>query len=87
MQPREAFLQAKLLSRSELAAFGIGFDHRDPVWSLQQLASWKTARMLNRYSMLVQMGIVVLTFGIAVVVGCMAVGVFQVLSTLISSLA
>jgi hypothetical protein len=87
MQAREAFLQAKLLSRSEFTAFGLGFDQSDPAWSLQQLASWKTARMLNRYSMLVQIGVVVLTLGMAVVVGGLAVGVFQVLSTMIKTLA
>ncbi len=87
LKPQDAFLRSNILSQKELTAFQIGFDHRDPRWCLQQLANWKIARMFERYSMLVQFAIVVLTLIMAAVIGSVAVGVIQVLSTMVTSLS
>ncbi len=87
MLPQQALLQAGLLERRERDAFQIGFDHRDPSWCLQQLAGWKMSRMFARYSVLIQCAIVIITLLLAVVIGSVAVGVIQVLSTMINSLA
>lgn len=86
-RPMDALLHAKLLSRKELNAFGLGLDEkRDPTWALQQLASWKTERMLNRFSVVVQLLVVMVTLLIGAIVGLMALGLMEALVVMITSL-
>lgn len=87
VKPQQALLQAGLLSRREMQAFQSGLSEQDPSWCLQQLASWRMQRMLARYSIWIQCAIVIVTLLVAIVVGFMAVGVLQVLSSMITSLA
>ncbi len=83
LTPRDAFRQAGLINRREFEAFGSGFDQHNPTWSLQQLAHWKMERMLRRYWILVQWAVVTITLLLAVIVGTLAVGIFQVLSEMV----
>ncbi len=86
-KPHEAFRNAGLLDRRDAENCQLGLDGRDPGWCLQQLASWKLERMLRRYSLLVQLLVVVFTLLLACLVGLLAVGLFQMLSDMIRSLA
>ncbi len=87
MSPQRAFVGARLLSLRESQAFELIFDQRDPASHLRQLSAWKMAKMLNRYSNLVQLAVVLFTLFLALVVGGLAVAMFQALATLITSLA
>ncbi len=84
--PTTAFQKTRLLSPRELSAFGPGLEANDPAWVLRELAGWKTERMLYRYSIIVQVLVVLVTLLFAVVIGLLAVGIIAALSTLITSL-
>ncbi|MEO8268850.1 MAG: hypothetical protein ABI557_03960 [Aureliella sp.] len=86
-RPHEAFRNAGLLDRREAETCQLGLDGRKPGWCLQQLASWKIQRMLRRYSLLVQLLLVVFTLLLACVVGLVAVGLFQTLTDMVLSLS
>lgn len=64
-----------------------GNNSQDLAWTLQQLASWRIERMLNRYSIVVQLLVVLITIGLAIVVGLIAIGVMLALISMIASLA
>ncbi|MCA9131617.1 MAG: type II secretion system F family protein [Planctomycetales bacterium] len=81
--PREALRKSGLLSRREFQVMALGFDNSNPAWSLKQLGTWKTARMLSRYSLLVQLAVVVLTLLLGAIVGGLAIGTVQTLCNLI----
>jgi type II secretory pathway component PulF len=85
--PHEAFYRAGLLSRQEFRELGLDFDDSNPSWSLRCLAQWKVERMLRRYSMLIQCLLVFVTLILAAIVGGLAVGMFQTLTTMIESLS
>lgn len=85
MSPSDAFVGARILSRRETQQLGL--DDRDPSWGLQQMANWKATRMLARYSAVVQSLVVGLTLLLALIVGAVAVGFIQSLSTMIWSLS
>jgi type II secretory pathway component PulF len=85
--PATAFQESQLLSKRELKAFGVSLASGDPAWGLRELASWKTERMLNRYSVIVQILVVLITLLMAVIVGLVAVGIMGALATLIDSLS
>lgn len=84
--PSTAFRQAGLINRREFNALGSGLDHSQPGWPLQQLARWKLERMLQRYWILVQFAVVLITLLLAAIVGTLAVGMFQMLSELVYAL-
>lgn len=86
-RPHEAFRNAGLLDRREAETCQLGLDGREPAWCLQQLASWKLQRMLRRYSLLVQLLVVLFTLLLACGVGLVAVGMFQTLSDLVWALS
>lgn len=86
-RPHEAFRNAGLLDPREAKICQLGLDGREPAWCLRQLASWKLQRMLRRYSLLVQLLVVLFTLLLACVVGLVAVGLFQTLSNMILMLA
>jgi hypothetical protein len=86
-KPHEAFRNAGLLSRRESAACQLGLDGREPAWCLQQLASWKLERMLRRYSLLVQLLVVLFTLLLACLVGLLAVALFQTLAAMALTLS
>ena len=81
--PNDAFLTAGVLSRREVAGLGWGLNSHHPGWGLQQLASWKAERMLNRYSAIVQFLIVLVTLCMGLVVGAIAIGVLQSLALIV----
>lgn len=83
----DALLKTGLLSKKEREALGSGIDRHNPTWGLRQLSSWKTQRMLERYSIIVQIAIVVVTLLIAVVVGTVALGLLSALIEMILNLA
>ena len=85
--PADALVKSRLLSKSDLTAFGQGLDQRDPAWGFRQLASWKLERMLNRYALLVQVFVVGVTLVFACVVGLVAVGLMEALASMISAIS
>lgn len=85
--PADAFVKSRLLAKADLAAYGHGLDERDPSWGLRQLASWKLERMLNRYSILVQIFVVLVTLAFAVVVGLVAIGLIDALAAMVNALS
>ncbi|MCC7337983.1 MAG: hypothetical protein IT422_23075 [Pirellulaceae bacterium] len=86
-RPHEAFRNAGLLDRREAETCQLGLDGREPAWCLQQLANWKLQRMLRRYSLLVQLLVVLFTLLLACVVGLVAVGLFQTLAQMVWALS
>ncbi len=79
-KPVDGLLKSRLLSRRELRAFGRGLDQQQPVWSLRQLAQWKIERTLNRYSLVVQICLVIVTVLVACIVGLFAIGTIEALA-------
>ncbi len=84
--PSSAFATAGVFNRREATTLAWGLDSNNPVWGLQQLASWKIERMLQRISTLVQWSIVVLTVLLGIIVGIFAAGIMQTLSMMILQL-
>lgn len=85
--PADAFVKSRLLDKADLTAFGRGLDQNDPSWGLRQLASWKLERMLNRYAMMIQIFVVLVTLAFALVVGLVAIGLIDALASMINALA
>lgn len=82
-----ALVDSRLLSRRELAAFKFDLSGPDAVWALRQYASWRVERMLNRYSIVVQLLVVGLTLALAGMVGFIGYAFFGVLSQMVLSLS
>lgn len=80
-----ALVDSRLLSRRELQAFRFDLSGPDAIWALRQYASWRVERMLNRYSLFVQLLVVGLTLVLAGVVGFIGYAFFGVLSQMIVS--
>ncbi len=86
-RPHAAFRNAGLLGNREAETCQLGLDGREPAWCLQQLASWKLQRMLRRYSLLVQLLVVLFTLLLACVVGLVAIALFQTLAQMVWALS
>jgi len=85
--PRTAFATSGLISERETAVFGKTIDQAEPLWGLKELASWRTERMLHRYSILVQIAGVLITLVLGVIVGVVAISMVTFLSAMIEALA
>ncbi|MDX1927582.1 MAG: hypothetical protein SFV81_13755 [Pirellulaceae bacterium] len=85
--PTDAFATAKLVRGNRLGDFASILNTAGVAWATNQLATVEVERMLNRYSLVVQFLVVVFTLFFAVLVGLVAVGMFEALSTMIQSLA
>jgi hypothetical protein len=83
MKATDAFRKAGLMGKREVAALAFGLESQNPIWGLGQLASFKTERMLRKYSMIMQAAIVFTTVFLGLIVGAFAVGVLQSLSVMI----
>lgn len=84
--PSSAFPAAGVLRYREVRALAAGLDSSNPGWGLEQLASWKTERLLRRLSTTVQWLIVGVTLLMGLIVGTFAAGVLQTLSIMIIEL-
>lgn len=86
-KPHEAFRNAGLLSRRESDTCQLALDGLEPALCLQQLASWKLERMLRRYSLMVQLLVVLFTLLLACLVGLLAMALFQTLAAMVLTLS
>lgn len=84
--PADAFSVAKLVRGNRLGDFSSILDTTGVAWATHQLAAVEVERMLYRYSLVIQFLVVVFTLTFAVLVGLIAVGMFQALSSMIQSL-
>lgn len=83
MAPVDAFRKAQLIRRKDSVMFAESLKAHNPSWGLQQLAGWRMERMLNRYSVFMQIFVFALTLLIAGVVAVLAMGSFAGLRQLI----
>ncbi|MFN3192410.1 MAG: hypothetical protein ACE361_18000 [Aureliella sp.] len=79
--------QSSPVAMSSLSPTGVANSISDPIWGLRQLASYRIEKMLNRYSMMVQIIVFVLTLFFGVIVAFVAIGLIAALTSLVSSLA
>lgn len=84
--PADAFATARLIRGNRLGDFAAILDTAGIAWATQQLATAEVERMLYRYSLVIQFLVVFLTLCFAVLVGVIAVGMFQALIAMILSL-
>lgn len=87
MPPTQALVEAGVIRTRDLRESALCLDVDDPAWSFQQFAMLRIDRMLRIYSAASQVGLVVVTLLLAIVVGVVAVGFMQMLSNLITSLS
>ncbi len=85
--PADAFSIARLVRGDQLGDFSSILDTSGIAWATHQLASVEVERMLSRYSLVIQFLVVVFTLIFAMLVGLVAVGMFQALSSMIQALA
>ena len=85
--PVDAFATANLVRGNRLGDFSSILDTAGVAWATNQLATVEVERMLYRYSMVIQFLVVVFTLAFAALVGLVAVGMFQALSSMIQSSA
>lgn len=85
-EPQAAFATSGLISAQETAVFGKTIDQSEPLWGLKELASWRTERMLHRYSVLVQVAVVLITLVLGFIVGLVAVSMVAFLASMIEAL-
>jgi hypothetical protein len=85
--PAEAFAIAGLVRGRRLGDFVSILDTTGVAWATNQLAAVEVERMLNRYSILMQFLVLSFILMFAVLVGFVAVGMFQALSSMIQSVA
>jgi len=85
--PANAFAAARLVRGNRLGDFSSILDTTGVAWATNQLATVEVERMLYRYSLVIQFLVVVFTLIFAVLVGLVAVGMFQALASMIQSLA
>ncbi len=83
----DAFATARLVRTNRLGDFSSILDTAGLAWATSQLASVEVERMLYRYSLVIQFLVVVFTLLFAMLVGLVAVGMFQALSSMIQALA
>ena len=84
--PADAFATAKLVRVNRLGDFTSILDTTGVAWATRQLATVEVEQMLYRYSMVIQFLVVLFTLAFAVLVGMVALGMFQALSSMIQSL-
>lgn len=85
--PADSFSTARLVRGSRLGDFSSILDTTGVAWATSQLATVEVERMLYRYSLVIQFLVVTFTLIFAVLVGLIAVGMLQALSSMILSLA
>ena len=84
--PTNAFAAARLIGGNRLGDFASIVNTTGIAWATHQLATAEVERMLNRYSLVIQFLVFSFTLIFAVLVACVAVGMFQALSSMIMSL-
>lgn len=85
--PADAFTAARLIQDHRIGDFSSILDTAGLAWATNQLANVEVERMLYRYALVIQFLVVAFTLIFAVLVGLVAIGMFQVLSTMVQSLA
>ena len=84
--PTDAFATARLVRGNRLGDFAAILNTTGVAWATNQLATVEVERMLNRYSLIIQMLVFCFTLIFAVLVGFVAVGMYQALSSMILTL-
>lgn len=84
--PTNAFAESRLIRGNRLGDFASILNTTGVAWATHQLATAEVERMLNRYSLVIQFLVFSFTLIFAVLVACVAVGMFQALSSMIQSL-
>ena len=84
---RNAFVHSRLISPRESDALGATIDNGDPLWGLREIIAAKTVRMLSRYSVLMQILVVVLTIALGAIVALVAMGLIEALAEMILQLS
>lgn len=83
----DAFVRSGILTIPQAELFQTGLNTNEPIWGLRQLAAAAVQRMLRRYSMAAQIIMVAFTLVVAIPVAAIAIGMIEVLTKLILSLA